>query len=184
MGSPLRDRRPLAELADRRQVIEIKEKVGDFQRLAGIVEADLGTLDPAKLPRGWREAAVKGRLEFGFLDARERLVVLEGEVSATIDAVCQRCLEPFRLELSSELHLLPMAAQDGSFAEETLEVWELDDETICPADVVEEALIMALPFAAVHEDPAVCKEFESSSSDEVQTTRPFAGLKSQLDENR
>ena len=41
MGSPLRDRRPLAELAERRQVIEIDEKVSGFQRLAGIVEADL-----------------------------------------------------------------------------------------------------------------------------------------------
>ena len=77
-----------------------------------------------------------------------------------------------------------MAAQDSAFADESLEVWELDDETICPADVVEEALIMAMPFAAMHEDPAACREFDTASSDEVQTTKPFAGLKSQLDENR
>jgi uncharacterized protein len=184
MGSPLRDRRPLAELADRRQVIEITEKVGDFQRLTRIVEADLAALDPAKLPRGWRDSAVTGRLEFGFLDAQERLVVLEGEVAAIIDAVCQRCLEPFRLELASELHLLPMVARESSFADETLEVWELDDDTICPAEVVEEALIMAMPLAAMHEDPAACGEIDKASSDERQTTRPFAGLKSQLDENR
>jgi uncharacterized protein len=184
MGSPLRDRRPLAELAERRQVIEITEKVSDFRRLAGIVEADLAALDPAKLPRGWRDSPVTGRLEFGFLDAQERLIVLEGQVAATIDAVCQRCLEPFRLELASELHLLPMVAQESALADQALEVWELDDDSICPADVVEEALIMAMPYAPVHADPATCTEFETASSDGVQTTRPFAGLKSKLDENR
>lgn len=184
MESPLRDRRPLAELAERGQVIEINEKVGDFQRLAGIIETDLAALDPDKLPLGWRDSAVSGRLEFGFLDAQERLIVLEGEVAASIDAVCQRCLEPFRLELASELHLLPMAAQETSFADETLEVWELDDDTICPADVVEEALIMAMPFAAMHDDSAACGGVETATSDDRQTTRPFAGLKSQLDENR
>jgi uncharacterized metal-binding protein YceD (DUF177 family) len=77
-----------------------------------------------------------------------------------------------------------MTAQESAFADETYEVWELDDEMICPADVVEEALIMAMPFAPVHEDPATCTEFDTSSSEEMQTTRPFAGLKSQLDENR
>jgi uncharacterized protein len=184
MGNPLRDRRPLAELAERRQVIEISEKVSGFQRLAGIVEADLDALDPAKLPRGWRDSAVSGRLEFDFLDAQQRLVVLEGKVEATIDAVCQRCLEPFRLELTSELHLLPMTAEEGTSSDETFEVWELEDETICPADVVEEALIMAIPFAAVHDDPAACGNFEAASDDDTQTTRPFAGLKAQLDENR
>jgi uncharacterized protein len=184
MGSLLRDRRTLAGLAERRQVIEFYEKLSGFQRLAGIVEADLAALEPGKCPPGWRDSPVRGRLEFGFLDAREQLVVLEGEVSATIDAVCQRCLEPFSLELASKLRLLPMVAQESALADEALEVWELDDETICPADVVEEALIMAMPFAAVHEDPAACRKFDASSGAETETTRPFAGLKSQLDENR
>ena len=183
MGNPLRDRRPLAELAERRQVIEIYEKISSFQRLAGIVEADLAALDADKLPRGWRESAVTGRLEFDFLDAQRRLVVLEGWVAATVDAVCQRCLEPFRLELSSELHLLPMSAKEGTSADETLEVWELDDDTICPADVVEESLIMSIPFTAVHDDTGACSSIGTEPDDEVQTTRPFAGLKSQLDEN-
>ena len=57
MGNPLRDRRPLAELAEKGQVIEITAKISDFERLAGIVEADLATLDPDKLPQGWRDSA-------------------------------------------------------------------------------------------------------------------------------
>ena len=188
MGNPLRDRRPLAELASQGQVIEITEKIGNFERLAGIVEADLEALDPDKLPHGWRESVVTGRLAFGFLDAQERVAALEGEVAATVDAVCQRCLEPFRLDLRSELNLLPViggddARGDDARVDNAFDVWELDDDTVCPADIVEEALIMAMPLAAMHESAGACKEFEEAAGDAAQTVRPFAALRAQLDDN-
>jgi uncharacterized metal-binding protein YceD (DUF177 family) len=183
MGNPLRDRRPLAELAGQCQVIEIAGKVGDFDRLAGIVEADLATLDPDKLPRGWRDSAVTGRLAFGFLDARQQVAALEGEVVAAVDAVCQRCLEPFRLDLRSELRLLPVVSGEGVGAGDAFDVWELDDDTVCPADIVEEALIMAMPFSARHDSAKACREFETTASEAARTVRPFAALKEQLDED-
>jgi len=107
MGNPLRDRRPLADLAARGQVVEIADKIGSFDRLARILEADLSALDPDKIPPGWRDAEVIGRLEFGFADAQQRLVALEGAVEVTVDAVCQRCLQPLKLTLYSALRLLP-----------------------------------------------------------------------------
>jgi len=183
MGNPLRDRRPLAELAVQGQVIEITEKIGDFERLAGIVESDLAALDPDKLPRDWRDSAVTGRLVFGFMDAQQRVAVLEGEVAATVDAVCQRCLEPFRLVLHSELRLLPATSGDSALAGDAFDVWELDDDTVCPADIVEESLIMAMPLAAMHDSGEACGKFDTEASDASPTTRPFATLKSQLDEN-
>jgi len=183
MGNPLRDRRPLAELAGLGQVIEITEKVGDFERLAGIVEADLAALDPDKLPQGWRDSAVTGRLAFGFVDAQQQVAVLEGEVAATVAAVCQRCLEPFQLALRSELRLVPIVAGDSVLADDALDVWELDDDTVCVADIVEESLIMAMPLSARHDSAEACREFETAASDASQTTRPFAALKAQLDED-
>jgi len=184
MGNPLRDRRPLAELAGQGQVIEITANVGDFERLAGIVEKDLAALDPDKLPRDWRDSAVTGRLVFGFMDAQQQVPVLEGEVALTVDAVCQRCLEPFRLVLRSELRWLPVTSGVSAFADDDFEVWELEDETVCPADIVEESLIMAMPFSARHDPGETCKKFDTEASDASQTTRPFAALKSQLDESK
>jgi len=184
MGNPLRDRRPLAELAGQGQVIEITEKIGDFERLAGIVERDLAALDPDKLPRDWRDSAVIGRLVFGFKDAQQQVPVLEGEVAVTVDAVCQRCLEPFQLNLRSELRWLPVTSGDSAFADDDFEVWELGDEAVCPADIVEESLIMAMPFSARHETGGTCKKIDTEASDASQTTRPFAALKSQLDKSR
>lgn len=183
MGNPLRVRRPVTELAAKGQVIEIAEKIGTFERLAGIVEADLATLDPVKIPRGWRESTVTGRLEFGFADAQMQVASLEGEVEVTLDAVCQRCLEPFRLALAVELRLLPTTVGQGVTAGADFEVWELDEATICPADIVEEVLIMALPLSAMHEDAEACGGYEPAEEQVEQTTRPFAALKAQLEQD-
>ena len=180
MGNPLRDRRPLAELAAKGQVIEIADKIGNFKGLASIVEADLGTLDADKIPQDWRNAALTGRLEFGFADAQQRVATIEGEVSVTVDAVCQRCLGHFRLPLTAELRLMPVSGTEQADESGGFDVWELDDELVCPADIVEEALIMAMPLAAMHREAEECVGYEPVANDAGQTTKPFAQLKSQM----
>ena len=184
MGNPLRDRRPLAELAAKGQVIEIADKIGNFKGLAEIVEADLGTLDADKIPQDWRDAALTGRLEFGFADAQKRVATIEGDVSVVIDAVCQRCLDSFRLPLTAELRLMPVSGSVQANESGEYDVWELDDEMVCPADIVEEALIMAMPLAAMHGVAEECRKYDQDANDAEQTTKPFADLKSQLEENR
>jgi len=183
MGNPLRVRRPIAELAAKGQVIEIAEKIGNFERLAGIVEADLGALDSDKIPPDWRESLVTGRLEFGFADAQQQVASLVGEVAVTVDAVCQRCLEPFRLPLSAELRLLPATVDQGVSAGADFELWELDDPMVCPAEIVEEVLIMAMPLSAMHDAAAACREFRPADDDVGRTTKPFAALKARLERN-
>ncbi len=184
MGNPLRDRRPVAELAARGQVIEIAEKVGNFKRLAGIVELDLATLDPDKIPDHWRDSPVSGRLVFGFADAQMQVARLEGEVAVTLDAVCQRCLEPFRYTLSAELRLLPTTAGQSVSAGADFELWDLEDEMVCPAEIVEEVLIMAMPLSAMHDTAEACGGYEPADEQLEQTTRPFAQLKAQLDRDK
>ena len=183
MGNPLRVRRPVTELAAKGQAIEIAEKIGSFKQLAAIVEADLATLDPVKIPRGWRDSMVTGRLEFGFADAQMQVASLEGEVATTVDAVCQRCLEPFRYPLSAELRLLPTTDGQGVSAAGDFEPWELDEEIICPAEIVEEVLIMAMPLSAMHETAEACGGYEPADEQVEQTTRPFAALRTQLDQD-
>ncbi len=185
MGNPLRDRRTPSEWAASGQVIEITEKIGDFQRLAEIVGGDLETLDPDKLPSGWRAAAVRGRLTFGFADAQRSLPALEGQVSATIDAVCQRCLEPFQMPLEADFRLLFAGGRAKTAGDEGLEgfeVWELDEDRLQPLDLVEEVLIMAMPLAALHVDDTSCVDAAAPGDEPGSTTRPFAALKAQMEE--
>jgi uncharacterized protein len=183
MGNPLRDRRTPREFAASGQSIDFDDKIGDFERLAGIVEADLSALDAEKVPRGWRDRTVAGHLSFGFADAQQGLPTLEGSVAATVDAVCQRCLEPMELALSAELKLLfasdPAQATDDS----GFEVWELDEETLCPLEVVDEVLAMAVPLAVLHENDESCRRPAEAAEQGRDTIRPFAALKAQMEQD-
>ena len=184
MRNPLLDRSSPGELADLGQVVETKTNLGDFSRLSGIVEADLASLPEAEVPREWRQAPVQIRLRFSWIDAGRRLPALEGRVTGSIPVVCQRCLGPMELALDEELKLLLVAPGESAGAKgaaDDFEIWELDEVTTRPLDILEEALIMAMPLSALHETGRGCDapaDAEPPVSEE--TNRPFAGLRSQI----
>jgi uncharacterized metal-binding protein YceD (DUF177 family) len=187
MSNPLRDRRPVTELAAVGQVFEFAEQISTFEGLAAILEADLAALDPEKIPSAWRESSISGRLQFGFADAAGRLPKLAGSADAKVAAVCQRCLEPFELKLSIEPQLLLLDAEEVAEGFEDIEVWELDERAVRPQDIVEELLIMAMPLSAMHDNTTECKALVSadSSADEdiEELVNPFANLRSQMKQN-
>lgn len=63
-----------------------------------------------------------------------------------------------------------------------IEIWELEDETVRPVDIVEESLVMALPLAPMHESLELCGPLvKNLAEDEPDVVRPFADLKSQME---
>lgn len=182
MSDPLRDRRAASELAENEQVIELSEKIRDFERLSAAIGKDLATLPEATRPGGWRDTAVRGRLAFGFGDGSRRVAALKGQVETTVPSVCQRCLAPFEWPLDVTLRLV--FAEPGRSVEERdgYELWELDERTLCPLAVVDEALVMALPLSAKHEDATCCVAVAPQECGE-EMTRPFAALRERMDEN-
>jgi uncharacterized metal-binding protein YceD (DUF177 family) len=187
MGNPLRDSRTAAEFASVGQVIEFNDNIVVFKGLAAIVEADLAALEPGRMPPDWRETKVSGRLQFGFADAAGRVPIVSGSATTNIDAVCQRCLEPFKLRLSVEPKLLLLDAEQDVDGYEAFEVWELDRPALRPQDIVEELLIMAMPYSAMHSRMAECKAFSPTVASDVEKVtelkRPFADLRSQMTQN-
>ena len=180
MGNPLQERRTAAELASVGQVIEFTEKIGSFDKLSEIVEADLAALEADKVPPLWRDSIVHGELQFSFIMAVDGIPTITGNASAKVDAVCQRCLEPFRQELSVEPKLLLVRYGDSVNEFEDYEVWELQEEALRPQDIVEEMLIMAMPFSATHDNMEDCKAFASDGDNATDLRRPFAALASQM----
>ena len=177
MANLMRERESPEALANRGQVIEIIGKIGDFKRLSEIIAADLSELPDAKIPQRWRQIPVAITLRFGRIEARPGIPALEGSVSTTVAAVCQRCLDP--LDLALDVHLKLMLPQTGiTPAEyEDYEIWEFDENKVGPADIVEEALIMALPFSALHKTSDDCVPIGEQSPDvENRKTRPFEDL--------
>ena len=180
MANPLRDRRTAADWAAAGQVIEIAEKISGFEQLMSIVGADLAALDAAKAPDQWRDSLVTGSLEFGFADARGKLPRVRCSIAATLHAVCQRCLEPFELTVECETDLLLLGLEEVAEGYEDQEVWELDESMLRPLDIVEELLIMALPFSAMHVDLESCTALSSEPDNREKMTTPFAALREQM----
>ncbi len=185
MGNPLRERRTAAEWAAGAQVIEIAEKIGDFEQLSAIIDADLAALDAAKMPADWRASAVEGRIEFGFADAQQLLPTAMLSVATTVDAVCQRCLEAFRLPVEAEAELLLLELEQPADGYDEYEVWELEEKQLQPLDIVEEMLVMAMPFSAMHVDSASCKALAPAvQTRDEETTTPFAALREQMAQDK
>jgi uncharacterized protein len=185
MGNPLRDRRTAAEWAAVSQVIDISNKIGDFEQLSAILEADLAALDSGKMPANWRESVVSGRLTFGFADAQQMLPVVRLAASVTVDVVCQRCLEPFEMPLDVEAELLLLEFGQEVDGYDEYEVWEIEEHLLRPLDIVEELLIMALPFAAMHTESAACRALPASGQGGAkEMTTPFAALREQMAEDK
>jgi uncharacterized metal-binding protein YceD (DUF177 family) len=181
MGNPLCERRSAAEWSAGSQVIEIASKICDFETLSPIVEADLAALDADKIPAGWRDAVVTGQLSFGFADAQQMLPKVRCHVEVTVDAVCQRCLEAFRLPLEAEADLLLLRLEQDVDGYDDYEVWELEEKLLRPRDIVEEMLIMAMPFSAMHADSAACKALSPTATESAEKmTTPFAALREQM----
>ncbi len=183
MDDPLRDRRPPLEWAAASQVIEISEKIRCFEQLSTVIEADLIALDAAKIPAGWRDLMVTGTLEYGFADAQEDVAALEISLAAEITAVCQRCLQPFSFTVATSPRVLFSGPADELEEREGYELWEYSEEPMRPLDIAEEALIMAMPLSAMHDNMNECVDIEVIEVDERMTT-PFANLRSQMDDEK
>jgi uncharacterized metal-binding protein YceD (DUF177 family) len=109
--------------------------------------------------------------------------MLEGTVQASIDAVCQRCLEPCRVALAQAMRLLLLKGETAGPGDSAFEVWELEEETLCPLDIVQELLIMALPMAAMHTSIETCGPLavQVGTIPGEDTARPFADLKLRIE---
>lgn len=181
MGHALRDRTTPKALAQGRQAFDFKGRLSDFSRLARIVEKDLETLDANERPRNWDASPVSAELSFGFADVSETLPTVEGHASLRLPAVCQRCLEAAEVPVSVTLRHLLLPESDAGADVEGFDVWELGENTFRPSDLLEEALIMALPVSAMHEKPDDCGplagQLENGKETDSDTTRPFADLR-------
>lgn len=181
MANLMLARCPPIDLANRGQVIETKGKVSDFSRLVEIVEADLSEINEGDRPENWRQSPVDIRLRFGWADGGSGNPTLVGQLSTTVAAICQRCLEPFELAVESDLKLLLSQTDSLPVEREGYEVWEYDENDVRLADIVEEALIMAMPLSALHESAEHCRALvEGRVTGDNDLVTPFADLASRM----
>lgn len=151
------------------------------RRLTGTIKLSGAARLSASLAVEPDEARV--RLAF-YVDASGRPTV-EGEITADLTLICQRCLEPVTLPVISRLH----AALVGSDAEAARlqsrsDILLVEEDRLTLLDLVEDELLLALPLVPMHPGLEACAPAAREAlggSDRAAGTEerpnPFAVLK-------
>jgi uncharacterized protein len=129
-----------------------------------------------------KTGAVNARLMFSYDESRRRRV--EGRVTANVRVLCQRCLESVEIELDESVNLAFVATESiGNDLPAHIDPWVCAEEDFSPLDIIEEQLILGVPFVAFHKacDPHsnVVQELNAVQDDQGGNNRidnPFAVL--------
>jgi uncharacterized protein len=127
--------RDLEELGGRQAKLEGELEVADLPRLAALLHSTAGS--------------VRASLHFRQRGAGPVAATLA--LDATVDLVCQRCLEPFAQSIVERIEL--MLIEPGATAAsmpDGYEPIELDDGRLLPARLIEDELIVSIPFVPKH----------------------------------
>ena len=188
MASQIMESKSPRYWAETGQAIDFQERIKSFPRLFDSLSRDLTALDAVAETGDWAGKPVTGTTRFAFLDATCGLVVVHLLARVNAPAVCQRCLGLLRLSLEIDERYLLVAqnelVEDERVSSHDYERWDYEGERLRVLDLVDETLVMALPFAVRHAASEVCAvpaAAELYAGKKTKATRPFAGLKDTLD---
>jgi uncharacterized protein len=134
-----------------------------------------------------QEGEVEVELNFGIDE--QGLKVIEGQLKASVYVTCQRCLGAIPMVFESDFRqVMVWTDEQASKLPRDVEPLIVGDELISLAEVVEEELILSVPFVSYHQpDECSVKPSDLSFGDEVtaqaqeasaeeQKENPFAAL--------
>ena len=135
--------RPLPEYVDARKAFLENEEVSGFVASEKLVNMrDILVSE---------NASVKAILKF--LKDKTGRRIITGELTATIEVACQRCLEPLELIIEDDISLIVVDDDESAQRlEKNYEGWVCTTHKLCLAELIEEQLILALPLVSVHSD--------------------------------
>jgi uncharacterized protein len=127
--------RDLESLADREVTLDGVLEIGKLTRLKSLLHTDAGS--------------VSATLRFG--QRGDGWLAVELGLKASVQLVCQRCLEPYRHELEDSANVV--VADEASLPATTpagFEPFELSEGRLQPAQLIEDELIVAVPLVPKH----------------------------------
>lgn len=138
---------------------------------AARIQGELALKDMPRLLSQCADARGRVTVDLLFGQAGDGTPQLNGEVRARVHVICQRCLEPFGLELRAGTRLRfrrPGAAAPGTAAEADELVVE---KSTSLAALVEDELLLAMPMIPKHALP----ECPAAGRMQNRETEPAAG---------
>lgn len=162
-------------LVEQRRTLAGDAPIDQMKRLADLLASQQGS--------------VKTELEFTRNDTG--LPIVKGSIHATLDVICQRCLNSVQHVLVSSIYVvLVKNDEQAERVQEGFESWLVDEESekMRLLDFIEDEILLALPFAVMHEQCEPARPLvEALPEDELLVTEaepkknPFSVLQSLKD---
>ena len=126
----------------------------DLESLAGRDVALSGELTLDKLPRFvslLHSDVGSVRASLRFRQRRDGWLAVELEYQASVQLVCQRCLEPFHHDMAERVDVvLADAGAVPAIVPVGYEPFELEGSRLLPAQLLEDELIVSIPLVPKH----------------------------------
>ena len=170
---------------------QIANKVDPF-KLAERGVTESGTLELAELDRLAEniDPSSEGTVDYSmrfFTEGRHRRA--EGHVKTTVNLICQRCLTPMPVDITGQFGIEFVREEPAETENDEENVYEwvmIPEEPIALSDLIEDEVMLALPFAPMHEEGDCTASSTVKELQENSRLNPFAvleGLKSKKQES-
>ncbi|TNF03348.1 MAG: nucleic acid-binding protein [Gammaproteobacteria bacterium] len=118
--------------------------------------------------------------ELVFEMAEQGRKVVAGSVKTIVEVACQRCLQPMTLPLDVDFRLgIVWSEDEAKSLPKDLDPWVVEQETADLSGMVEDELLLALPFVTYHPSESCKAEPHVSASTEPKESgkeNPFSIL--------
>ena len=119
-------------------------------------------------------------LQFSVNKSGQKLI--GGKLSADVEVCCQRCLQPFVINLADDINLVLFSNEEVAAGQlgPKLEPWICEDYRLDLASVVEEQLILCMPIVNYHPGKNCLDKLDYKKQGENHTdstTNPFSVLR-------
>jgi len=152
------------QLAENNRQFEGTMSINELERLHDVLNSTEGDVSVA-LKFGWK---------YGIRS-------LTGSVSADLDLICQRCLNPMKINIRGDfcLALIEDTAEIDDLPND-MEPYVIEGDKQSIDDVVIDELLLSIPLVVKHDDE--CTDYMSHEDDAVDTDtyKPFASIKDLL----
>ena len=163
---------------------ELPDEV-DCRQLANELGSISGAISNDRLARIGGPFRITGSAdaEFEFCSDEQGRVIINGEITAPIEAQCQRCLEWMRLQIGVSVHVIGLpSVDDDEF--EGLDIIAIPGGRLKLPELVEDEILLACPMFPAH-DTASCSASKDAPPEPTEERyKPFAGLADLISKRR
>lgn len=156
----------------------LPESVNPFRMARGgeAIEGSVAIARMARLVAELQDDRGDARLQGRFLIDEEGRTLFEGRVAARLPVTCQRCLEPVELAIDAPVRVAVAPSDERAEGlAESFEVVVAEESRLALADLIEDELLLALPFAPTH-PPGACRAKHENVYEKAREENPFAVL--------